>query len=137
MYCITLCGASAVLSTSSMSALSLLVHLLYSSVHQPRKLKSMTIFISFCFSFCCPKLDHISSSVPELIQNRQQEDTYFFCSFLFFSAGPPKVPIPKPSLGELSASGVPAMNINKHLVQRSDRARNTAILVAWSSITFT
>lgn len=35
-------------------------------------------------------------------------DTYFFCSFLFFSAGPPRVPTPKPSFGELSASGVPA-----------------------------
>lgn len=35
-------------------------------------------------------------------------DTYFFCSFLFLSAGPPRVPMPKPSLGELSASGVPA-----------------------------
>lgn len=38
------------------------------------------------------------------------EDTYFFCSFLFFSAGPPRVPIPKLSLVELSDSGVPARN---------------------------
>lgn len=40
------------------------------------------------------------------------EGTYFFCSFLFFSAGPPRVPMPKLSLGEVSASGVPAKNIN-------------------------
>lgn len=36
--------------------------------------------------------------------------THFFCSFLFLSAGPPRVPTPRPSLGELSASGVPAEN---------------------------
>lgn len=40
----------------------------------------------------------------------ERGDTYFFCSFLFLSAGPPRVPMPKPSLGELSASGVPAEN---------------------------
>lgn len=36
------------------------------------------------------------------------ENTYFFCSFLFFSAGPPRVPTPKASFGELSDSGVTA-----------------------------
>lgn len=46
---------------------------------------------------------HIQIYITVLLEN-----TYFFCSFLFFSAGPPRVPIPKPSFGELSDSGVPA-----------------------------
>lgn len=37
-------------------------------------------------------------------------DPHFFCSFLFLSAGPPRVPTPRPSLGVFSASGVPAEN---------------------------
>lgn len=41
---------------------------------------------------------------------RRGRDTHFFCSFLFLSAGPPRVPTPRPSLGEFSASGVPAEN---------------------------
>lgn len=39
------------------------------------------------------------------------EDTYFFCSLRFFSAGPPREPTPRPSLGELSDSGVPAADV--------------------------
>lgn len=78
----------------------------------------------------------MSQSTKQCGNSRKMlEDTYFFCSFLFFSAGPPRVPIPKPSLGELSASGVPARNVYKHLVQQSDRAGNTATLAACMTFT--
>lgn len=78
----------------------------------------------------------MSQSTKQCGNSRKMlEDTYFFCSFLFFSAGPPRVPIPKPSLGELSASGVPARNVYKQLVQQSDRTGNTATLAACMTFT--
>lgn len=77
----------------------------------------------------------LQNNVETAEGGKMLEDTYFFCSFLFFSAGPPRVPIPKPSLGELSASGVPARNVYKHLVQQSDRTGNTATLAACMTFT--
>lgn len=52
-------------------------------------------------------MDGVGAELMELYC-RYPSYTHFFWSFLFFSAGPPIVPIPKPSFGEPSASGVPA-----------------------------
>lgn len=57
-------------------------------------------------------LEDWSPTVHACSQTSQSsEDTYFFCSFLFFSAGPPREPIPRPSFGLLSDSGVPAADV--------------------------
>lgn len=60
----------------------------------------------------------------EMSRSVDNADTYFFWSFLFFSAEPDKVPIPAASFGELSASGVPAKTHNvKNWCQ--ERGNNT------------
>lgn len=78
-------------------------------------------------SSCCVLV--VSCAAAWCVLNSRKQITHFFWSFLFFSEGPPKVPIPRLSFGDPSASGVPATNTQSTL--RSDPLIQTNTLVSF------